>query len=213
MLGPSGGIIQASLNIFPLKKRIISKNLFPACPSGQEVQYIGYPHPIAPNAGAATALLGVKGDAIQVVHADYSKLGWPRQQVMFCASGRMVARRLDAIEPIHFVAEEIVDVGVLDEPDDVRAGVLQGDVHIGARRLGQGEAIGFDQALEFSGANGGCGQVLGHHPHVEDIVAGELVTKEKVGFGGKALVIFPDHDDVEESIFADDGGKEIIGIG
>ena len=28
-----------------------------------------------------------------------------------------------------------------------------------------------------------------------------------------AFVIFSNHDDVEESIFADDAGKEIVGIG
>ena len=83
---------------------------------------------------------------------------------MICASGRLVARRFDAIQWLHFLAEERGHIRLLDEIYDVLGSIRQSDIHVGMRRVSDYGwiLVLMNRSLELPGPNSGSRRIPGH---------------------------------------------------
>ena len=95
-------------NVFRFQIRIIPENFLFGRPVSEQIKHVGYPHPIAPNAGTTAALSRIHGDSVPMVHNSQLNYGRPSQQAMFCAPERWFVRWLDGINPVHFVVKDVI---------------------------------------------------------------------------------------------------------
>lgn len=62
MIEFTAGVLQTSPDVFQLKVRMFSEDLFCAQPGGQQIEYIRYPDAHTTNARATAALVWVNGN-------------------------------------------------------------------------------------------------------------------------------------------------------
>ncbi len=73
MVQLTGGISEAGPNILGLQIRKIRQNRIRALPRRQHVEHIFDANTHPPNARLSTALIGIKGNAIELAHADHDR--------------------------------------------------------------------------------------------------------------------------------------------